>query len=497
MSGQNALLSGGGTSIPAMVSVPQQANPFAQVGQYAQTANALMGLQQNQMQIRARQAIGQAYQQSINPDGTLNTNKLLSNVAGNPDAAYMAGDVAQQALARQQAQTQISGEQLKQASDRVGFISNQLSVLLNDPNAQPKDAIAAMGRVVSNRNFGVSAADGANLLSDMPMQRGPAFTQWLQQQALKTASFQEKINAMRGGIVQTNIGGGIQTQSVPGVFGASNGQVPQNIGAPLPLTATPAEQAQQVPAPPGPLGQPQNQSNAAYMLSHGLGYLVPGGSGAPTVPVQTAPLAGPGAAGGGFGSGRYPNLPPALRGPNAPPAATPGVAAPNPNNPPSYAPMPTALGPGQSSAATASGAASATQFAADANAAAGTPGRIFQLQQAATGLAADPTSTGPGSQGWNALRQARIALGVAGPDTIKTQADYDETNKNLVAYAMSRANAAGGNTDSQLASTLESNANIHISNLAAQNVVKANMGLERMQQAAVQQFQNSVKAFRG
>src|SRR5580698_8596864 len=108
MSG-NALLAGGGTSIPAMVSVPPPPqNPYAQVGQLAQTANALMGLQQNQMQLQARQALGQAYQDSTDPvTGIVDQNKLTGNVSQGP-AAYMTGEIQQRNLANMKAQIDIN-----------------------------------------------------------------------------------------------------------------------------------------------------------------------------------------------------------------------------------------------------------------------------------------------------------------------------------------------------------------------------------------------------
>ena len=70
-------------------------------------------------------------------------------------------------------------------------------------------------------------------------------------------------------------------------------------------------------------------------------------------------------------------------------------------------------------------------------------------------------------------------------------ASYDEANKYLTQYAMNAANALGGATDGKIATALSGNASTHISNLAAQDVVRANIGLERMGLAAQQAFQTS------
>lgn len=148
------------------------------------------------------------------------------------------------------------------------------------------------------------------------------------------------------------------------------------------------------------------------------------------------------------------------------------------------------LGPAEASAQATMGQKSATQYAAEQQAAGGYGTRMFNLTKALTGL--QNADTGPGSETVNMAKSFLLSHGPdflqhMGVDPNKIQA-YDEANKYLIQYAMNQAGALGEGTDSKLATTLSGNANTHISNLAAQDVVRANMALERMNQAAVNSF---------
>ena len=69
----------------------QPVNPLAMQGQVANTANALLGVRQ----LQSQQAAGQAFQASINPDGTTNQTALLQNLKADPTAAMAAQTSAQ------------------------------------------------------------------------------------------------------------------------------------------------------------------------------------------------------------------------------------------------------------------------------------------------------------------------------------------------------------------------------------------------------------------
>lgn len=152
----------------------------------------------------------------------------------------------------------------------------------------------------------------------------------------------------------------------------------------------------------------------------------------------------------------------------------------------------TGLAPGVEE--TAKGAASALNNLH--NTVAGSSGRVFQLKEALHGLEG-AGATGPGTETTNKIKSFLLAqepeflkkLGIS-PDEVKI-ADYDKANKYLTQYASGQMGSMGGGTDSKLATALSGNANTHISALAAQDVVKAAIGMERMQQAQVQAFDES------
>lgn len=125
----------------------------------------------------------------------------------------------------------------------------------------------------------------------------------------------------------------------------------------------------------------------------------------------------------------------------------------------------------------------------------GSGARVFQLKEALDGLKNAPT--GPGTETTNRIKSFLLAqepeflkkFGIT-PDELQI-ADYDKANKYLTQYASGMASNLGQGTDAKLATALSGNASTHISNLAAQDVVKAAIGLERMQQAQAKEFDES------
>lgn len=117
--------------------------------------------------------------------------------------------------------------------------------------------------------------------------------------------------------------------------------------------------------------------------------------------------------------------------------------------------------------------------------------RIFALNKSLKNLAI--ADTGKKSDWYNDLKSFLITA--AGPEIAEKigvnpdkVAAYDEAKKYLTSYAQQASSAFGSGTDSQLATALSANASTEISNLAAQDVVKANIAIERMKQAQVSLF---------
>jgi len=155
----------------------------------------------------------------------------------------------------------------------------------------------------------------------------------------------------------------------------------------------------------------------------------------------------------------------------------------------------TALTPGVQTAADAAGTASGQAEGDAVKRAGGVNQRVYQLTQALNGL--QNSNTGPGTNEVNAVKSFLLAnvpyAKDIDPDAVKSVASYDEAQKYLTQYAQNAAANFGPETDAKLAASLTGNANTHISNLAAQDVVKANIGLERMQAAQVYGWQQARK----
>lgn len=197
---------------------PPQIDPMA----IAQNATALQtGMNQNRLfasDFTARQAIGEHYRQAIDPrTGQLDTNKLTGLVAGDPRSAFRAGDVAKDALEREQSQVALGTARVGQEAANVDLIKKKLgafnqglSALLTKPDVTNDDIIGQASQWVSR---GVLSNDEAvQELSTLPPPTGDpikdaaARKEWLQQHYLQTAEATQQFDAAFGTPTTTDTG---------------------------------------------------------------------------------------------------------------------------------------------------------------------------------------------------------------------------------------------------------------------------------------------------
>ena len=151
-------------------------------------------------------------------------------------------------------------------------------------------------------------------------------------------------------------------------------------------------------------------------------------------------------------------------------------------------PIQTAASPGQATALKSSG----DQYAAAGQTMATYAQQQEQLASALDGL--KNTNTGPGTESRQAIASYMLALpgGIGqylpGVDAKSIQA-YDEANKYLTQTASGSPNAA--RSDAGLNTALASSPSVHISNAAAQDVLKANIGFRRAEMANYAAFQRT------
>jgi len=502
------------------------ANPLATVGSAASTINALNENKLFGQTFGARQAIGDAYQNSIDPTtGQLDTNKLLANVAHDPRAAFMAGDVAQQALARQQAQLNIKTQQLNLGLTHAKAMSGFFGQLAANPNLSMKDITSAATEMVSEGLISPqeAAAEFPNVPSDSAGMKA-----WALQHYQRYMAMQGQLQAALPKPQVVNAGGQqvvIDTNALtnPNITGTRivNSLSPGEAATPTPVlirnadgTYSPSSvprseylsMSRQGPVATGvPLTRagltPSEASTPVPVFENGQPGIMPreqfaenGLAHAQVSPANAAAIEGRPA----LGPLRLPNNPPSILNQ---PTSAPTQAAPAPQGtapaaqPPGNGFVPTGPQLGAESAANAAGTSSGEALGDAQKEAAAFPSRMFQLTQALHSL--QGTTTGPGTATTNLVKSFISAqspeflksLGL-NPDVSNIK-NYDEANKYLTQYAMAQAGAMGQGTDEKLATAITGNANTHINNLAAQDVVKANMSLERMRQAGVLAFQQS------
>lgn len=109
------------------------------------------------------------------------------------------------------------------------------------------------------------------------------------------------------------------------------------------------------------------------------------------------------------------------------------------------------------------------------------------------------TDIGPTSERWNDIKSTAITLGagkiIGGIDPEKIK-DYNELKKYLSQYSSQAAATMGPKTNDGLATAVTSNPNVHMDRLSALDLTKVALGVERMQQAGIREFNAMVESGR-
>jgi len=422
-------------SIPLGVKPVQLQNPLALAGQAAQIQNAVNA---NRL-YQSRVAAGQAFQQSIGPNGTPNQNLLLQNLAANPQAAAMAQESANsgQALvnsnfgfntAQQTALSSIIGSQLTQGDDQqnadaykqrimyarqAGLIDDQhLAAALQ--NMPPPDAGPQ-----AYRQFGTKLLIGSLA--------GPQVAQ----QAFGAPVSVDNGQFLQGGVQQSPVMGGAIVPNGP----ATPVGLPSRTTL---ITPTPGFD----PVTQAPISEPLGARAAQQGMGAQLG---PAG--------QTIPNAR---------QGRYPMT-----------AAQTGPAL------------------GQQEAAGVSAAENAKQGIDLGKTADQVPTRKAALDNMLSDL--QTLNTGPGAD-WektaNALSSRLTGLGITmSPDQIAKQESFAKLSKQI---ALAQTSALGAGTDEKLTTALGANPNTDLSKLGNTQIVgmlKGNEDAIALKNLAWQQYQ--------
>ena len=335
-------------------------NALTGMAQVAQTGNLLMQGKAAQMQMQARNAMGQAYQGvAIDPaTGLPDSQQFLTNLQNTPGGGYAMAEAIPALQKQKLTQFELNKAAQEQSTTRLNTVNSALaSLAAKGPNVTRGDVWSVVGGLQAAGlpvdQFIKSAA------VTMPGQDGPALHDWVVGQASHAWPAALQAEQFTPKIVYQNVGG----KMVPVDMNPNTNPGLAN-SAPLRMGFTPTEQAAQVKGPVGPDGKPTVMTQAQYAQENGLGDLNQNGT-------SQSP----------FGNGgRFPT---ALLNPNrqaaAPPppapgaigAGSPGYVQPGASSPPHAAPSSSAP---VTPAATAAPAPGTPQFITHADARFPAPG---------------------------------------------------------------------------------------------------------------------------
>lgn len=378
---------------------------------------------------------------------TLNQNKLFPGQLQKQQL-----DIQGQNISNQQANYNLALQHLK--------VSNGvLAGLLNNPASTDKDAQDAIISMVAfsgdaDHPHGgslMTAGQATQLLTQMPKvdpsdpQSQAQFRTWLTGKYAQTKAMEGQIEAVLPKTQYVNTGGTTQATDVNPLTN------PQAANQTLPNTLSPSDQVAQVPGPVNPAtGQPTVQTQANYAQNSGLNRLLPGAPAASPPANALAP-------------------PPSPPAPAAPPASLPGGV------------MSTAASP----VVTANNQADIGAFKGDQAQIPTRQTNVQSLQKAQHAL--ELTSTGKSTAGMHEIYSwinSQAPGGAAAFGISDKVEDWDLAHKYLLDYA--RQSGAAAHSDLQLNAAQGANASAdEISNQAALNVVKTNIGRERQRIAQV------------
>jgi hypothetical protein len=465
MSGTNALLQIG-------QGVPQPTNPLAIASQAQQFQSNQLAIQQ----MKARAAVGAAVQEATDPTtGVIDQGKARALIAANPDAALAAQEGEGTTQDQQSRALGNETQTLANQHQKIGFLAGLTAPLAANPNVTKGDVQNTIQHAV---NYGlIDAGTAQQVLNGLPNDsagvRG-ALGGFLK----STMAPGEEYAHIYGTPSSINNGPNV----VSGVTGPADQGGGFNASTATPLGVSPETAASQQTGIDPTTGQPYATTTGARLQGEGAGTLLnPGPTRAAVPGASKYPWNQGGAYGGASGNPAPVDSDPGdfSGGGSSVPAASGAVTT----------------GP---AAGVVEGLTTAAHASAGALSDAQTKAASFSTRQyqAKTALGAlqqlGPTGTGPGTEGRNALVSYAQSLGFTAPSD-KVQA-YDEATKYLTQAAMSQPGASG--SDSRLATALTGNASTHISNLAAQDVVRANIALDRQNQAAVLAFNQQPPADR-
>lgn len=268
---------------------PATGNLLGMVGSFAQTQNALNQNLLFQQQYKARAAIGEIMQQSIDPQsGKINYDKASVMVSTHPDTAWMAPETIKGWVQNRLVEEQTVKTALENTAEKLKIYGGAAAGVVQKGH-DAGDKISEKDIISMYGDLRASGMDSDEVLKHM--------TQLFSESADKNGKFDGKLayqNILRHAITAVGSAGALDKtfSNVSDTLGGvtQKGQVntfanrySAATGGALPHQPTPGERNAAV-TTAGPMGETVERPRAAFPMQTGAGAQAPGTGGAPAAP---------------------------------------------------------------------------------------------------------------------------------------------------------------------------------------------------------------------
>lgn len=276
------------SSYPSAQVAPQ--DPLAMIGKVLQIQGAQQAIQNQQMEFKARQALGPILQQSIDPtSGELDINKFLVHGASNPDVAWKMPEITLQMIQRQNTQADTVLKTLNANKVRYGAMGSAAAALVGQaeedaqnridprtmqagkPQLTSKQIASTLGPMVGENGL-IDAKDAAEMLAQIAKLPNDQERFAFAKRFMNSARDIEKVSAdIFGAITAQNTGGGTAFMQNRPMIGP-----PRQVGG-LENTPSPVEMNAERDGPPDAQGRPTKIPRyAGNPMIGGSGAVIPG-----------------------------------------------------------------------------------------------------------------------------------------------------------------------------------------------------------------------------
>jgi len=229
-------------------------DPLAMIGKVLQIQGAQQALQNQQMEFKARQALGPILQQSIDPQtGELDVNKFLVHGASNPDVAWKMPEITLQMIQRQNTQADTVIKELTANKVRYGAMGDAAGALVAEaeagaankvnlqnggrgtPGITSKQIASTLSTMVGENGL-IDAKDAAEILTMTAGMTDAQRFQYVKNFATAARGVDKTMTDIYGAIEMVNTGGSVQPVQKRPLIGQA-----RSAGGAMEITPTPAE----------------------------------------------------------------------------------------------------------------------------------------------------------------------------------------------------------------------------------------------------------------